>query len=400
MTTLAPLLALKSNVLKSLAVSVGINSSGTKLELASQIVSCCCESTPFFERLQKRQDGRKGKRQVASKKKKKKVLSIDMGIRNLAMCVLEVPSYGIGKAAEKKRKTKTVAESLPKIIAWERIAIAERLKEELPPPPPVEEQTSDPIPEGAKKSRRKKKVPEPDKPTMTQVRKRPKKKIESFEPALYAKLANDFVRKLLDRFSPIDEILIERQRYRSNSASAIQEWTVRVNMFEAMLHAVFYSLHNDQSPTAKSVLPSRVTRFWIDKVGEKYLEVKKPGRRRKKGLDLGDVLSIMEENEGVEIRPRRSRAQTKLAKVSLVTEWIRRGDVVALGQEAVDIAADFITPVKGRGRARRSSDGGKLDDLADCLLQGVAWIQWEENRRSLAEGKLIPEFVPCVNPKS
>ena len=31
---------------------------------------------------------------------------------------------------------------------------------------------------------------------------------------------------------------------------------------------------------------------------------------------------------------------------------------------------------------------GKLDDLADCLLQGMAWIRWEENRRGVLEGGL------------
>lgn len=232
------------------------------------------------------------------------------------------------------------------------------------------------------------------------VGKKPKKKAESFEPSVYALLANNFVRHILDRFSPLDAILIERQRYRSGSSAAIQEWTVRVNMLEAMLHAVFCCLHGEKSPVAEGVSPSRVTRFWVDRVGEKFLEVqKKPERRKKKevlGEKLGEELGV----EGVEVVIEREKTyrKTKLAKVSLVKEWLRSGGVVKVGKDAKGVAADF-EPVKGRRKSKRAS-GGKLDDLADCLLQGMAWIRWEENRRRFSEGKLIPEFIPYANSKS
>lgn len=661
MATLKPLLALKSSALKSLAASLGVSSTGTKSQLASQIVSACCETVPFFERpMLERQpscegvteagldttalgtEGRIGKG-GRERKKDKRVLSIDMGIRNLAMCVLEVPDSGLRKTGSKRK----VAKSLPKLLAWERVVVAKKpvaeveesmsaspgklisgskrslkkvkvtessppegelkqeagserktpksksrskkrvaeateaenpsekeqlvekeksfekgnetkevaeelegenmLKEETAKVPrqekkPLDKKGNEPtevaeelledeqrtldvpaeqatpkskstsrkvkvlakeigvagepfkkdqgvlvrseeatpegtegtqgtealspsgeqgaldlkkidfeevIPDGKSRSRKGGKVLPPEElkapkqeelhetrlgsksrsrkgkkvaeaqspeklvsPISTpntdlnetpkkggRVKRKPKKKAESFEPSVYALLANTFVRHLLNRFSPLDAVLIERQRYRSNSAPAIQEWTVRVNMFEAMLHAVFCCLHGKESPVAESVSPNRVTKFWLDRMGGRFLDIQKPkGRKKKEVLGEGPGEELGAEGANVVIKKGRTYGKAKLAKVSLVKEWLRSGDVVSLGKDVRGIAADF-GPVKGRRKAN-SVSGGKLDDLADCLLQGIAWIRWEENRKSLAEGKLIPEFVPCANSKS
>jgi hypothetical protein len=85
----------------------------------------------------------------------------------------------------------------------------------------------------------------------------------------------------------------------------------------------------------------------------------------------------------------------KQAKISLVSEWIKNGDVISFNQEVADTVDDFVPLETVNGKKAKRTPGKKLDDLADCLLQGVAWLRWEENRRSLAEGRLIPELLPC-----
>lgn len=65
---------------------------------------------------------------------------------------------------------------------------------------------------------------------------------DPFAPPHMAKAALALVTR---RFLPLQptHVLIERQRFRSAGQSAVQEWTVRVNMLEAMLYAVFTTLN-------------------------------------------------------------------------------------------------------------------------------------------------------------
>ena len=168
----------KSSQLKALATAVGINSSGTKPILTSQLL----EHLPrgYFSH----------EKYPGISKGPYNIVSIDMGIRNLAYCRLVKPQT---KPAAKSANETAIA--APKITEWTRIEISKKTANS--------------------------KVPEELK---TAVK-------EAFDPATYSQHAYNLVTSLL-KSSPT-HILIERQRFRSMGGSAVQEWTLRVNMFEA-----------------------------------------------------------------------------------------------------------------------------------------------------------------------
>ncbi|KAK0634960.1 mitochondrial resolvase Ydc2 [Bombardia bombarda] len=65
--------------------------------------------------------------------------------------------------------------------------------------------------------------------------------VESFEPGPMAEMAVNLVKDHFLRLRP-DVVVIERQRFRSASAHQIFEWTLRVNTLESMLYAIFTNL--------------------------------------------------------------------------------------------------------------------------------------------------------------
>ncbi|PWW79355.1 ribonuclease H-like protein [Tuber magnatum] len=202
----------------------------------------------------------------------------------------------------------------------------------------------------------------------------PKPIKESFEPAIFAVHANNFCRSIIQRFPPLDAILIEQQRMKSGAGIALVEWIVHVNRFEAMIHATLRCLREQEktSATVESVSPARVMDYWIDE----GIKVMSRVRRR---TASGEMAYVERKVSGP--------SKTKMQKIALVSEWIEKGMMFDVAEGLEDIADHFAPPSAG---VRRKVV--KLDDLADCLLQGLAWAEWQENRRKLAGGTLLDEL--------
>jgi cruciform cutting endonuclease 1 len=323
--------ALKAWHFKYWAFLTGLPSTGTKVEL-QKILLDRVNHVP--------------KAQLTSRR----IVSVDMGIRNLAYCAIEIPARGATK-----RDTKAPAF---KVDTWTRMDLAARMSN--PPALDVDEMASDVV-EGEKKSKR-----GAAKVKTTFVK-------DAFSPSSLSTTAYKVTQELLS-LRP-DTILIERQRFRSGGAAAVQEWTVRVNMLESMLWACLETLREtgqkgkspSSFPGVSAVEPARVARFWVPSEDVPLVPPQELFNLTKSPGD-GTIL--------------RKKVEKK-DKVAVVRSWIEgKSDVkIEFEGQAAEMAEAFREE-KVRGSAKQIA-GGKLDDLADCLLQGVAWVRWEENRRRI-----------------
>lgn len=225
------------------------------------------------------------------------VLSVDMGVRNLSLCHFEVP--------ENLREAQ--------VTGWSRLDIEKEFRPKTWP-----------------------------------------ESVSSFDPDRLAQITHDLVQERFythDTKKLPDVILIERQRFRSGSSTAILEWTVRVNMLENMLHAVLYasSRQNNLDSNIMSVNAKRILSYWKEEVNMSKIKVP-------------------EANDSL-----RTYKKTKDLKTKIATSVIQSSPSSMFSSAAI-LTRDQVLSAKG-----------KNDDLADSLLQGLAWLQWQNNRKTLKD---------------
>lgn len=130
-------------------------------------------------------------------------------------------------------------------------------------------------------------------------------------------------------------------------------------MFEAMLYATLqtYSALGTWPGEVVPVLPGKVAKYWLEDAGKK---------------EKGERMSI-------------SNEKSKARKMDIVRDMVQNGWAIESKGEAKDMGNLVIRNAEGKRGRGKEKGLGKFDDLADCLLQGLAWVKWEENKRLVWE---------------
>lgn len=375
-------LSLRAKQLKRLAFLCGLPLTGRKDELVARLTAAASNAPP-----------------PAKPRPGPVILSIDLGIRNMALSLLTPASPPVPASRKKsaaRSKARGGANQAPSFVGtgpplinlhtWRRLSLLESATRAL-----ARDGEAD--------------VPDVDTPGGI------------FAPPALAKTTSVFLRETVLRLKPAPtHILIERQRWRSQGSTAILEWTVRVNSLEAMFHASLQTLRDVGvwNGVVVSVRPESVGQLFLDEEGDSSTGAKDVAQ------DVGPEESEIEESTSKpkKRRGKKTSAEAKKLKINLLNRWLDQGDLVEPSntdaRRMLDAYREASKPTR-RTRAKRvvvedeAEDkplvlDKKLDDLTDSLLQGMAWLRWQENTALLQrEGgieKLLGEDIPSTPSKS
>lgn len=339
--------SLKRAQLQSTATSIGAPVSGTKPQLLDGIHELVKHtSTTLLQ-------GKPTKNRDAHTQNLR-VLSIDMGIRNLAFAFL---TCQISRPTGEGFRT---AFTKPKLRQWQKIELFQAGQA-------LRSAENDEEVDGLSASINEiEQQGDPDPDIDIDTTTTPAALDESFEPSTLARHAYNFA-KYCASLRPT-HILIERQRFRTGGHAAVLEWSLRVGMLESMLHSTFHTFNKEgvlPNVPVESILPLRVNRFWFEDQERLLTDAYAEGVLQEKG-----------------------KKEAKLAKIMIVSEMLKKvnqkGGPFAVHDDAVPTVEAFVSRSGHRSGVKKAKSSlEKLDDVADSLLQGLAWLNWQENRADL-----------------
>ena len=401
--------SLKAEQLRRIAKAIGAPSSGIKTSLANGIFETLGRSR-FPPRAVPVAGAPESDRPV-------RILSVDMGIRNLAVCLLEIRPPLASDTTSRKLESPVGPATyalIPHVLAWRRMSIP---LVSYPISAAASTSTS------ASTSSTSTEFPHTTKTEKAHSTSSPP---NPFSKSAFSHHTYNLALTLLNLGGPgaqPDQVIIETQRYRSQAGAAVLEWTLRVNMLEDMLWGCLRTLENLgfwgrmklQTPTptnavkksreklgmgAESIMgvnPSKVARFW-DWCMEQYSAWEWKGKEKLEALWYQSKRSKTRMVAEM-LHPMIGDATPQLQSPSSSTFPVPFYFSTAQAMETANLfrATEATTkPPKSKKnpevgiagiKKRRKGPKGKLDDLADCFLQGLAWVKWEEERRRILSGK-------------
>ncbi|KAI1634052.1 mitochondrial resolvase Ydc2 [Biscogniauxia mediterranea] len=310
--------ALKAAQLQRLAFLCGISKTGTKTELVARLNAAALAATAA----------------VASEQR---ILSIDLGLRNLAFSLITA------KPSSPSPSPFPLHPPRIQLHAWQHRILLER----TPTKGAAKEEEKEGEGEGEGEE-------EVDAEADTGISPDP------YSPASLARVTTALVRDALLPLRPT-HVLIERQRFRSRSHAAVQEWTLRVNSLEAMLHAALrtvreYGLWDTGAPVSASTSTSATAS--VD-VGGGSPEKTTTKKAKGKGKGKKDV-----EEEKVVTGSNGTDTDSAVAQA---------GEVISVPPSRVaqfwleDVVGDMIAAEAGTTAARKSKAKAKAE--ADALIE-------------------------------
>ncbi|KAG2221766.1 hypothetical protein INT45_003406 [Circinella minor] len=169
--------------------------------------------------------------------------------------------------------------------------------------------------------------------------------LENFHPSAAAPIMRNYVQKqilpMLKDGVRVEAIVMEQQRYRDNGSPNVFEHTIRVNTIEAML---WYALYEVMASSTSSVVMEAISRQAVDRIWRE---------------DWEQVISPPPPDS---TRAKMNRYKKK-ACVALVKDWLEKDDTSLIRVNRQELTDGFLYETK-------------QDDMADTLLQAMAWYRW------------------------
>lgn len=317
------LLKQKASVLKSLATSCGIPSTGTKSVIATNILTDLNNINNVEHTYAIKNHG--------SNMVTPNVLAIDPGIKNFSYCKFRYPSEASGSLTGKLK---------PVVEEWNKVNLLSKYSYL-----------------GIEESK-------------------------LFSPNNFSKIVYELCKDLalIDGKCKIDLVLIEQQRFRSGGSSQVLEWTLRVNMLEIMLHSFLYSLNKQSNLRILPSNPRKMSNYLLmthDQQSSKSLSAQKSIKSSRINIvnDWIDKLNNKTDLSSVPFEFNRE-ISTKISTYFNSEAYLKKRTKKSGCNTTTSRFNDIFNMIVDDKENCRT----KSDDLVDSLLHGVTYYSWLYNK--------------------